>query len=92
MRNAGPSIYKMGITRAMRRHFGSPGQVGAPPHHIPLPLAFSHKYVHRAPPWHVGSLASGSAGGRQLREGLFPRAAGLSLSKAATGRDKAGTG
>jgi len=30
------------------------------------------------------------AGGKQLREGLFLRAAGLSPSKAAAGRDKAG--
>lgn len=92
VRNAGLTVYEMGITRAMRRHSGSSEQVDAPPHHTPLPPAFSHKYVLGAPPWHVCSLASGSAGVRQLREVLFLRAASLSLSKAATGRNKAGTG
>lgn len=88
MRNAGLTVYEMGITRAMRGHFGSPEQVDAPPHHIPLPPAQILPQVR--PQWHVCSLASGSAGGRQLREGLFLRAAGL--SEAATGRDEAGTG
>lgn len=89
MRNAGPTDYKMGIARAMRRHVGFLGQVDAPLHH---PTAFSYRYILRAPPQLECSLAFSSAGGKQLREGLFLAGASLSLSKAATGRGKAGTG
>lgn len=86
MRNAGPTVYKMGITKAMRRHFGSPGQVDAPPHHIlPSPTNASSEL----PLCHVFSLGPGSAGGRQLREELFLGATGVSLGsrRKGSGRD-----
>lgn len=58
----------------------------------PVPPAFSQTYILRAPPWYECSLALSSAGGKQLREGLFLGGASPSLSRAASGRGKAGTG
>lgn len=37
VKNAGPTVYKMGMTRAMRRCAGSPRQVDAPTRRILLP-------------------------------------------------------
>lgn len=81
VKNAGPTVYKMGMTRATRRCAGSPRHIDAPPHRIPLPSPTdTSSELPRSifTPWGCYLRR-----GRRLGNGHFVRAAALCPSKAA---------